>query len=163
MPFLALIPGIFTVLDRIIGPILSSGAGQSVLGAVVGHLASKSPTAQGLLEAIEGVTGKLADTQRLELQNEFQLLMAQIDVNKTEESKDSKTFTPRTTLFWGLSLITLVHLLIAEIANILCLFNGTPLAPMDNITVIFLGGMLGLYHITKTVEKVNSNQNSDDN
>lgn len=160
MPLLMLIPGIFSILDRIIGPILSSSTGQGVLGAVIGHLASKSPTAQGLLEAIEGVTGKLEDSKRLDLQNEFQLLMAQIDVDKTEESKDSKTFTPRTTLFWGLSLITLAHLLIAEVANILALLHGLPLAPMDNITTIFLGGMLGLYHVTKTIEKVNSNQDN---
>lgn len=160
MPFLALIPAIFTILDRIIGPLLSSSTGQGLLGAVVGHLASKSPTAQGLLEAIEGVTGKLADTQRLDLQNEFQLLMAQVDVNK-EEAKEGAKFTPRTTLFWGLSFIVLLHLLIAEVANILAMIHGQTLAPMDNITVIFLGGLLGLYHVTKTIEKVNSNQDVD--
>ena len=158
MPFLALIPGIFAILDRVVAPILTSSTGQGLLGAVIAHLSSKSPTVSGLLDAIEGVTGKLEDTKRLELQQEFQLLMAQVDVDKTEESKDSKTFTPRTTLFWGLSLIVLVHLTIAEVANVLALLHGQTLAPMDNITVIFLGGLLGLYHVTKTIEKVNSNQ-----
>ena len=162
LPFLAIIPGVFAVLEKIIGPVLSSTAGQSILGAVIGHLSSNSPTVNGLLTAIEGVMGKLEDTKRLELQNEFNLLMSQIEVDKVEESKDSKTFTPRTTLFWGLSLITLVHLVIAELANILCLIHGQPLAPMDNITIIFLGGMLGLYHVTKTIEKVNSNQDNSD-
>lgn len=161
MPFLALIPGIFSILDRIIAPVLTSSTGQGLLGAVISQLTSKSPTAAGILAAIEGVTGKLEDTKRLELQQEFQLLMAQIDVNKFEDSKDSKTFTPRTTLFWGLSLITLIHLVIAEASNIMALIHGMPLAPMDNITVIFLGGLLGLYHVTKTIEKVNSNQDSD--
>lgn len=155
MNFFMLIPGIFTFLEKIVGPLLPA-----VKGSIVSSVLGSDGTHTGIMGAIQGVLGDIENEKVAAINEELKTLLGQIELNKLEESKDSKTFTPRTTFFWALAGVMIYHLAFAELANTVAWFHGAPFAPLDTLTVSLMFGLLGIYHVGKTIEKVNSNQDS---
>lgn len=155
MGFLMLIPGIFTLFDRVLGPMLSGSSG--ALGAVTKVLTGGDATGSSIISAVEGIIGGIDATKKQELINELDSMLANVEVDKLETSPNSK-FTPRVAFEWALGTIVCVHFAFGEALNIWNVCHGMGFAPIDNMTLIFLGGLLGIYATTKTVEKMTANQ-----
>lgn len=160
MGFLAFLPGLFTLLDRVLGPLFSSVTKSSVLTSVLsgGGLA-------GVLAAIEGSVGKLENAQIEQIKAGIAELEAQTSVIKSDTESKSLFSSWHAMFCWGMSIITLSHFAVAEVFNIMIALGFGDyvgrLAPMDTATLAFIGGVLGLTMAGKTVERVNAN--TDDN
>lgn len=164
MNFLMIIPGIFELLEKIIGPVLSATANSTstITRGLLGLVGN--PSVGGILGVIEGAVGKLQDEQIVEIKAQLQVLLAQIDLNKTEEVSTSFFKSGwRPALCWSLAIITSVHFAVAEAFNIAIAFGYSVgvLAPLDSATLLFIGSVLGIYMSARTVEKVNSNTSGD--
>lgn len=155
------IPGLFSILEKIIGP-LFEGHAASIAAKVMGI--SGNPTVQGILSIIEGTVGQLENQQKLELEAEIQTLLTQSQIDLVEAQSPSFFHGGwRPALAWGLTAIIISHLTLAEGFNIAIALGysvGT-LAPLDSITLSLMFGLLGLYMGARTIEKVNAN--SEDN
>jgi|ERR1700733_5299355 len=155
MNLLLLIPGLFTLLDRVIGPLFTN----SHRGAITSALFSGgfTGTLDSLMSIITGTIGQLESAKIAEIRAQAAILISQAQIEQIDAAKgDFFNFT-REMLAFGLSVLVLVHLTIAEIYNLFELYLGQPLAPMDTMTTILLCGLLGIYMGSKTVETVNSN------
>ena len=153
-----LIPGLFTLLEKVIGPLLTSESKTSITGKIFGMAASLS--SGGILTAIESVVGNIESQQRIELQAQIQTLLGQCTVDQIEANSDTFfKYGWRPFLAWGLSVLVIIHLTIAEIANVLHMIGYSPgsIAPMDTLTTTLIFGLLGLYMSARTIEKVNTN------
>ena len=156
MSFLMLIPGIFELLEKIIGPIIT-GSGIPILKM----LATSGGTTTGIVSGLQGLIGNIESTKLAELKIELDSMLANVEVDKVEGAEESSFKSCwRPFLAWGLSIITLVHLTIAEVSNVISLIHGGTLAPMDTLDGILLCGLLGIYIGARTIEKVNSNQDN---
>lgn len=156
MNFLMLIPGLFTVLDRVLGPLFTSGAASSIVSGIVGG--KTGGTLGGLLGLVEGAVGKIEDSQLAEIKAEMETLLAQQQLNTIDAVSPSFFRNGcRDTLEWGLSIIVLIHCGLVETFNILALLNGGTLQPLDTMTTFILMGLLGIYATTKTIERFQSN------
>lgn len=156
-----LIPGLFTLLEKVVGPMLTSDARSSILSKVFGG--GFGGTASSLMDIITGTLGKLEDEKIVELKGELETLLANCQIDQTEaKSERFLNWGWRPCFAWGLSIIILFHLATAELANVLHMIGYNPgtLAPLDNMTLLIMSGLLGIYMGARTVEKVNTN-NSD--
>lgn len=156
LPLIMLIPSLLWTGAKYLGPIAAQHSDQ--LAGLFGKVLSNSPTGAKIVSAFESILGPIEDTQKQQLTAELDSMLGQIELDKLEESKDSRVFTPRTTLFWGVTAIVLYHLGFAELANTWAWCHGATLAPMDTLTGAIVLTCIGAYHVSKTIEKVNSNQ-----
>ena len=147
-----IIPGLFELLEKVIGPLISTQK-SSIIAEVLGSDGSSG----GIIGAIEGTLGQIEDVKKIALKGEIDTLLkqAELNIDIPGESLFYKGWRPF--LAWGLSIVVLAHLSIAEVCNLIGWYHGGNLAPMDSITTALLFGLLGLYMGARTIEKVNSN------
>lgn len=157
MNFLMLIPGLFELLEKLVGPALTSVGKSSIITSIFGG--AWDGTAGGLTNIVAGVIGGLQNEKVEEIKAQVASLLAQAQIN----DKEPEVFFYRgwrPCLAWALSIIVATHLFLLELGNILSMFNITTvgqMAPLDNMTLILLTSLLGIYMGARTVEKVNSN------
>lgn len=156
LPMLLTIMSIFDIAVKYVGPIVTSSK-HTMLSGILGAI-TDGKGATGIIGIIESVIGKIEDAKKQEMSTEIAALLAQTEIDKIEAKEAFFDRGWRPALAWGLSIITVVHLVIAEFSNLLALYHGSSLAPMDTMTTILLTGLLGIYMTARTVEKVNSNQ-----
>lgn len=160
MNFLLLLPGLFTLLEKVVGPMMEGQAG-SIASKVMAL--GNSVSSSGIMSAIQSVIGNINDQQRLELNAELQVLLANCAINQTEASSNESFFYkgPRPTAFWVFLGLAGIHCAFAESFNILHAlgYQVGLMAPMDNMAWYMLGGLAGIWAIGRSVEKVNSNNN----
>lgn len=152
MNFLLLIPGIFELLEKIVGPLMSS-----TKGSIISGLLGSNGTIGGIMEAITGVLGNIEQEKIVEITAQVNTLLAQSQVNQIDAKANSIWHRPALVLEWGLVIIILYHLGLAEVSNSISFFHGYSLAPLDNLTAGLMFGLLGLYRGAKALETVNSN------
>lgn len=158
MNFLMLIPGLFAILEKFVGPMIA-GHASSIASKIMGL--GSSIDSSSILGVLESTMGQIESVQKLEIKAELDTLLAQCAIQQVAESNPSFFRSGcRDTLEWGLSIVVLIHLIIVEAANIHALISGGVLSPLDTLTTTLLMGLLGLYGAAKTIEKFNSN-NSD--
>ena len=147
---LLLIPGLFSLIEKFIGPMDKAGKG-SILTTVLGSNGS----VDSIMDAIKGAVGEMDKAREDELKAEVSMLVSQADLNK-QNSQSEHAFVRdwRPALAWGLVILVLVHLGTAEFYNLYCMFKGYALAPLDTLTVTLMFGILGLHISTRTLEKV---------
>lgn len=156
MNFLMLIPGIFELLEKIVGPLLSSQK-----GSIVSSILAGSPTAQGVIGAIEGVIGNLESSKQAEFKAQLETLLAQSHTNDIEaQSEHFFNSGWRPFLAWGLGLNIVAHATIISFIDVLQLFGYNPplLTPIDTITLSLMTSLLGIYMTARTVEKYSDSQ-----
>lgn len=160
MNFFMLIPGIFELCEKILGPVLSTAsAASSVVKAV-----ATNPTVSGIMSGIEKAVGSVTDAQRLQIQGELQTLLAQAQLDSQESAKSSFFYSgPRPTLFWGLVASLLMSVLVEPSINyILGFFGISGPAPfvLSPIVITLLSSLCGIFMVGRTVEKINGVHNS---
>jgi hypothetical protein len=158
MPIIAVIGGILSFIESLIGvitPATRSTLGTGILGSIVG-----GGGVTGVMGVITSVLGNLENEKVELIKSNLEVALAQIDENNKEESKANFFMSGwRPTLAWGLTIVVVMHCSIIEIINILGVF-GLPrvlVNPLDTITVSMITGLLGMYGISRTVEKYNGN------
>lgn len=162
MNLLLLLPGLFTLLEKVVGPMLAGNSG-SIAQKIMGL--GSGATLSGVMGVITGTLGNLEDTKRIEIQAELGLLMEQCKINETDATSSDSFYYKgaRPFIFWGFGIITLFHCLMAEMYNNLIAigYNVGHLAPMDNMAWYMLGGLAGIWAISRGIEKVNANSSDD--
>lgn len=154
MNFLMLIPGIFSLLEKIIGPLIFSQK-SSISSGVISAIMSGQGL-EGILKAIQGVTGTIENAKLEELKIQLDSLLAQCKINEIEAASDSRFKSWwRPFLCWGLGINIVAHSTIITLIDILQLFGYNPptLTPLDTITLTLMSGVLGLGIATRTIEK----------
>ena len=137
---------------------------------IVGHagtIASKimgagaDLSSSGILGIIEGTIGQLESEKKLEIQAELDTLLAEAKIDE-EDNKSPSFFRSgcRDSIEWGVGIVFIYHAALVEIANTCAWIHGGTINPLDTLTATILGGLLGIYGISKCTEKFNSN-NSD--
>lgn len=159
-----LVPGIFELLEKVIGPMLTSTAASSIAKGVIGL--GSSASASGVLGVIEGAVGKLEDAKVTQIHDELQTLLAQCQLIQSDSKSGSIVGNWHAVFCFGMSVICLTHFAVAELFNILVslhVSNIGLIAPLDTAALAFMGGVLGVGIGCKTVEKVNSNSDQSGN
>lgn len=158
MGFLAIIPAIFELLEKIIGPMVTGGASKIATGLLG---ISSNPTVEGIMSVITGTVGQLENEKIVQIKAGVQILLAQVQLAE-DDNKSGSVFAHWHSLFcYGMTVITLSHFGLAELFNILISLNCPHigvLAPMDTATLSFIGLVLGGTMLGKTAENVNSNK-----
>lgn len=157
-----IIPGLFELLEKVVGPLFTSGAKTSIVSGLVGSAVKDSG---GLMGIITGALGKLEDAKVAEIKAGVEILLAQTQVIQSDTNSKSIFSSWHAIFCFGMTFITLTHFAVAEAFNILVALhfdNVGIIAPMDTATLFFIGSVLGITMAGKTVERVNSN-NQDDN
>jgi len=155
MNVLMILPGLFSLLEKVVGPLLE-GHAASIASKVIGLGSGASPG--GILGAVEGVVGTIAADKKIELMGEIKTLLAQAQLQDIDSNKESFfRWGCRDSLEWALSIIVVTHLAIIESYNILALLHGGTFQPLDSLTTALLGGLLGLYGVGKVAEKYINN------
>lgn len=151
---LLILPGLFELLEKVVGPLLAEHKG-SIISSILGS----NGTLEDIMSAISGTLKDVESEKLEEIKAEVATLLAQTEINKIEAaSNDFLSRDWRPMLAWGVSILILLHLSVAEGYNIYCMVKGYALAPLDTITVSLMFGILGLHIGAKTIESVNSNQ-----
>lgn len=156
LPLLALIPGLLFTGAKYVGPLVMDH--QAVLETGLKDLLLKSPTGAKIVSFFESVIGPIADDKKEQFTLDLDSMLGNLQVDTIEAEEPKKD--PRRFLFWGLDTIVLLQLGMAEVSNLLALYHGQPLAPLDSMTIVLLGTLLGAHLGSKVVEKVNSNQDN---
>lgn len=151
---LMLIPTIWSVLERVLGPVVSNTSG--LFGSVISAVIS-SPTVGSIIKAVETSIGTLEDTKKTELQAQLEIALGQIDLDKIDaQSNRFIQWGWRPCFAWGIGLNIILHYSVVNIVDILnSLFHlGISQIPqMDNMALALMTGILGLYMGARTVEK----------
>jgi hypothetical protein len=160
MGFLALIPGLFTLLDRVLGPLFTDVTKSSVVTSIF-----SSGSLGGVLGVLTKSLGSIESAKIEEIKAGIAELEAQAGME--EKDVDSKSiFASWHAMFcWGMSIILLVHFASAELLNQLVAWHVASvglLAPLDTATLTIACLILGGSMAGKTVEKVNSNNSDSD-
>lgn len=151
-----LIPGIFTFLDRILGPLFSV----SKDAVEIGLKTIKNPTISSIFSVIEGSIASMTDAQKMEIKGEIATLLAQSGIDDDDaKSEHWIQYAWRPFLAWGLSVNIVAHATIITIIDVLELFGYNPpaLTPIDTVTLTLMCGLLGLYMSARTIEKYSDN------
>lgn len=152
--FLALLPSIFSLFTSMVGPFLSHEVQQHITATVAA--AGDSLTKTGLIKAITDSVGEVEQTKLDEFSKQLDILMDAQQNQAFEDSPEGLFYKGwRPFVCWGVSILVIIHLTIAEIYNLVQLYHGHNLMPLDSLTVILMTSVLGIYMTGRTVEKIN--------
>lgn len=156
---LSIIPGIFSIIENIIGPIFSATHKSSILSSIFSG--GWDGSSGGLMGIIQNTITGIEAPQLAEIKAQVETLLAQSAINQVDAKSESFLNRGwRPTFAWGLVIIILFHLGLLELGNILSMFQiytVGQMAPLDTLTTAFMFGLLGIYTKCRTDEKLNSN------
>ncbi len=154
-PIAMLIPGVLWLFEHVVAPIAEEHL--PTLTAKLGALAATSG-ASDIISTIEGVVGKVEDSKLAALQAQISLLLEQAKINEVEAASASMFIAgARPFLFWGLSILLLVHLTLWNVIDALNSLVGThitQIGQIDPITLSLLSAILGIGIVSRTAEKI---------
>lgn len=152
-----LIPGIFTVLEKIVGPVLEvvkPSLGSNIIASLM-----SGKGVRGVISAIEGSLGKLDDIKKAQLEAELQTMLGNIEVDKIEATSKSRFDSGwRPYLAWGVSTALLMSILLEPTIRWVMGCFGLELPVPFELSPLVIGvlsSLLGTHIVSRTVEKLN--------
>lgn len=158
MNFLMLVPGIFEVLEKIIGPLITSNS-VPILASITGHLVSGKvkDMASGILGDLEGVVGQVTDEKKLLIKTQLDSILGQIQIDTVEAQSESRFDSGwRPFIGWVCGLALAMSILVEPTVNYLAGWFNTiapPIFELSPIVMSLICGLCGIYVIGRTVEK----------
>lgn len=146
MNFLLLIPGLFTLLEKCLGPILTMTHKSSIITSIIGGFDGSS---SGLMGIIEGAIGKIEDQKKLELQAEVETLLAQSKIEEIEaQSPHFLAWAARPCFEWIILLNIGFHYTLVSAIDTYNFFMGTTdtVHALDPMALAICLSLLGIYH-----------------
>lgn len=156
--FLLLIPGIFELLEKVIGPLITTNS-VPILTSITSHLGSGKvkDMATGIIGDLEGVVGQITDEKKLELKTQLDSILGQVDIDKLEAVSESRFDSGwRPFIGWVCGLALAMSILVEPTVNYLAGWFNTiapPIFELSPIVMSLICGLCGIYMIGRTAEK----------
>lgn len=155
LPLVLIIPAVLTILEKVLGPLVN----KTGLIAGLSNIDLSKGFVGGIMSVVESVMGNLKDDKKLELQMELESLRGQLQLNFIDaQSETFFKYGARLVIFWGLGINLVVHYTVVNCIDIVnSVFDKDigQIPPFDNMALIIISGLLGLYMAARSIDKYN--------